>query len=288
MIMKYGVIDIGSNSVRLMMSDGENTLYKTVKTTQLAEGMGEDNYLQPLAIERTALAVSFFNQRAKKEGAEKVFVFATAAIRQAINGNEFLTEVRRISGIEVDVVSGEFEAELGLIGALNGRDGGVVDVGGASSEVIVVSNGEKIYAKSVDVGAVKVKDVCGQDQVKGSEYIDLKMRSFDKIPNADLCAIGGTATSLAAILQELAVYDPDKINGYEISVEELGALTDKLYSLTIGARRKLKGLQAGRAEIIAGGAMILYKIALKAGVDKITVSERDNLEGYLKVKLEKI
>ena len=142
--MKYAVIDIGSNSVRLMMSDGKKTIYKTVKTTQLAEGMGEDNILQPFAIERTAQAVSFFNKRAKGDGADAVYVFATAAVRRAVNGNEFLNEVKRLCGIEVDVVSGEFEAELGLIGALNGEDGGVVDVGGASSEVVVMSGGVNI------------------------------------------------------------------------------------------------------------------------------------------------
>ena len=286
--MKYAVIDVGSNSVRLMISDGEKTFYKTVKTTQLAAGMGDDNRLQTFAIERTALAVYFLNEQAKKEKVDKVYAFATAAVRQAVNGDDFLSEVKRICGLEIDVVSGDREAELGLIGALNGKDGGVVDVGGASSEVIIMSNGKKVYAKSINIGAVKVKDCCGQDIISANKYIDEKTAEFGEIPKSELCAIGGTATSLAAIAQELDEYDPNKIDGYEISVEQLKDLAEKLFSMSVEERKSLKGLQEGRAEIIAGGALLLYKIAKKARVDKITVSEKDNLEGYLKVKLEKI
>ena len=140
--MIYGVIDVGSNSVRLMMSDGTQTLYKKVKTTKLAEGM-TNGYLAEDAINRTANAVLDFVNFASEQSAEKIFIFATAAVRTAVNSKKFTDLVYDSCGLFVDVVSGQKEAELGLIGALNGKDGGIIDVGGASSEVAVVLN-EKI------------------------------------------------------------------------------------------------------------------------------------------------
>ncbi|MBO5067436.1 MAG: Ppx/GppA family phosphatase, partial [Clostridia bacterium] len=97
---------------------------------------------------------------------------------------------------------------------------------------------------------------------------------------------GGTATSLASILQELDPYDPNKVDGYAIDVQTLMRLNDKLFSLSVEQRRELKGLQKERAEVIAGGCAVTLAILTMVGVDKITVSEKDNLEGYLMKRLE--
>ncbi len=286
--MKYGVIDVGSNSVRLMLSDGKETLYKTVKTTQLAEKLVENNVLLPEAIERTVEAVSFFNQKAKSEGADKVCVFATAGVRQALNGSEFVRRVKDVCGLNVDVVSGEKEAFFGLTGALNGCDGGVLDVGGASTELITMENGEISFSKSVVIGAVRVKDACGQDRLLAEKFILEKIKEFGVFPKTQLVAIGGTATSIASLMQELDPYDPSKVDGYVVSLHNLLKLIDKLFSLNVKERKKLKGLQPERAEIIAGGCLIVYLMAKAVGVNEITISEKDNLEGYLKINMEKI
>ena len=286
--MKYGVIDIGSNSVRLMLSDGVNTLNKCVKTTRLAEGMGLEKIIKPEPMERTAQAVSTFYDYALKQKAGKIYVFATAAVRQAINGLEFVERVKSMCGIDVDVVLGDMEARIGLVGALNGKDGGIIDVGGASSEVTVSNCNKEIYGKSITIGAVAIKDVCGQDLELAKEMILNKIQEFGNIPFAEFYAIGGTATSLAAIVQELEPYDPKKTDGFVLDIDVLKALTEKLYKLPVKERKKLKGLQPERAEVIAGGAYLLYAIANKIGLDKIIVSEKDNLEGYLMLKMEKI
>ena len=286
--MKYGVIDIGSNSVRLMLSDGVNTLNKYVKTTRLAEGMGLEKIIKPEPMERTAQAVSTFYDYALKQKAEKIYAFATAAVRQAINGLEFVERVKSMCGIDVDVVSGDMEARIGLVGALNGKDGGIIDVGGASSEVTVSNCNKEIYGKSITIGAVTIKDACGQDLELAKEMILNKIQEFGNIPFAEFYAIGGTATSLAAIVQELELYDPKKTDGFVLDIDVLKALSEKLYKLPVKERKKLKGLQPERAEVIAGGAYLLYAIANKIGLDKIIVSEKDNLEGYLMLKMEKI
>ncbi len=284
--MKYGVIDVGSNSVRLMISDGVSAIYKTVKTTRLSEGMGQDKMLTDTAVERTVNAVYFFIEQAKKEKVDEIFMFATAAVRQASNGSKFVSEIKKKCGVDVDVVSGEEEALLGYTGALSGKDGGVIDVGGASSEVISVLNGELAFSKSINIGAVKAKDTCGQDRKIAEKFVTEKIDDFGKIPKNTYYAIGGTATSVGAILQELEVYDPNKIDGYVVNRQALASLTDKLFNMSVEERKKLKGLQPQRAEVIACGALILLKIIDKIGVDSFVVSEKDNLEGYIIRKID--
>ena len=110
--MQYAVIDIGSNSVRLMFVADGKVLYKTLNTTRLGEGLAVSPYLREEAMARTALAVADFFYRAKDEGAEIVYAFATAAVRSAKNGADFVSLVKEKCGLSVEVVSGETEAEM--------------------------------------------------------------------------------------------------------------------------------------------------------------------------------
>ena len=271
-----------------MMNNGRKTLYKRVKITALAENMGKERVLTEVAIKRTALAVSEFVQHAKEQNADRIYAFATAAVRYAVNASDFLTCVKELAGVDVEVVSGEMEAELGYKGALNGKDGGVIDIGGASAEVVVVKDNQKLYSKSLDIGVVKIKDACGQDKECVREFCLEKILQYGDIPNGQFFGIGGTATSIAAIMLKLKRYDPEKVNGFNIEVTQLKKLVDDLFSMSIEQRRNLKGLQPERTEVIAGGAMLLLLIMKKIGLDYITVSESDNLEGYLMCKAEKL
>ena len=282
--MLYGVIDVGSNSVRLLLSDGKTTLDKFSKTTRLAEGMSLDNLLKTVAIERTVAAVSFFYEKATKVGADNICCFATAAVRRADNGDEFVKKVKDACGLKVDVISGEMEAQIGYMGALNGADGGIVDVGGASTEITVVENGIQLYTKSLDIGAVVVTDKCGQDRGAVQEYVNKKVQEYGTVPCTDFYAIGGTATSIVSIALELEPYDPKKVHGYKLDKGTLKNVCERLFSLSVEQRQNLKGLQKDRAKVIASGAEILLTIMEKLKVDYFIVSENDNLEGYLKLK----
>lgn len=285
--MRYAVIDVGSNSVRLMFSDGINTEKKLVKTTRLAENMGEERFLKSEPIKRTIQAIYSFIELAKLNKVDQIFAFATAAVRQAINGKDFVDIVKSECDIDLEIISGDKEALIGFLGALSGKDGGIIDVGGASTEVVVSNFNNIIFEKSIPIGAVKITDLCGQDSTLAERVVVNKINELGNIPIADFYAIGGTATSIAAILQELEPYDPVKIDGYKLSVEELQVVTDKLYSLSVAERKTLKGLQPERAEVIANGAKILLSVTKKIGIEKIIVSEKDNLEGYLTYKLER-
>lgn len=283
--MIYGVIDVGSNSVRLMISDGKRTIAKYVKTTRLAEGMGEEKILQTVAIERTVAAVSYFANKAKEENADEVSIFATAAVRSAVNSKEFNDNVFNSCGLKVDVVSGKEEAKLGYIGALDGQDGAIIDVGGASTEITVVADGITKYSKSVNVGAVLVTDKCGQDQNKVDKFLVDKINEFGIVPKSNFYSIGGTATTIVAMLLELENYRPDLVDGYVVKKEQIELLKEKLFSLSVEERKNLKGLQPERAKVIASGVAIMFAIMEKFSIESITVSEKDNLEGYLTLKI---
>ena len=284
--MIYSVIDIGSNSVRRMLHDGERTISKTVKITRLAEGMGQDKLLSEQAVIRTASVVQNFVEQSKTENVDKIYAFGTAALRQALNRDFFLKKVKDACGVDVEIISGEMEAEIGLMGALNRTDGGVIDIGGASAEVIVCKDEKKIYSKSLNIGVVKIKETCGHNKKSAREYIEESIKEYGDIPLAKFYSIGGTATSIASILIGEKEYNPNKVNGFIIAKSQLLELVDKLYSMEISQIKNIQGLQAERAEVISGGALCLLAIMDKIGVNEITVSESDNLEGYLMVKTE--
>ncbi len=279
--MKFAAIDIGSNSVRLLLWADGRTLYKKIDTTRLGEGIARTGVLSAAAIERTARAVARFAAEAKDAGAEEVYAFATAAVRSAKNGSEFVDAVRRACGLRVDVLSGEREALAGLVGALGDADGGVVDVGGASTE-LTVRRGKDVYARSADIGAVRLKDLCGEDEGALSALIAEKLALFDDAPAcASLCAVGGTATSLAALEGQVVPYDPARIDGCVLTAVCIDGWAHRLLGMTQAQRLALPGMDARRADIIGGAAMLLAAAVRKAGADRVTVRESDNLEGYL-------
>lgn len=145
--MLFGVIDIGSTSVRLMMTDGEK-VEKRVNTTRLAENMDEMNTLQPVSIERTAQAVAEYYFVAMQNGAEDVYAYATEAVRSAKNKYRFVDRVRELCGLEIDILDKKTEAEIGFLGASTKGRCCVIDMGGASTEVSV-GDGETYYIPKV-------------------------------------------------------------------------------------------------------------------------------------------
>ena len=281
--MKAAVIDIGSNSVRLMLWADGKVLFKTLKTTRLGEGTAFSPFLKAEAVERTANAVAEFALQAKTEGAEQIFAYATEAVRSARNGADFLTCVKERSGIDVEVLSGETEAKLGLYGALGkSSDGGMIDVGGASTEVCFREKGELVFSVSIPLGAVRLFDLCRDDRALLQESITPYLNALNEAPKIlPVYGVGGTATTIASVCLKLETYSPASVQGFRIKSEELQALSAKLLSLPAEERAKLPGMDARRADIIGGGAFLLASVLEKLGRDELIVSDSDNLEGYL-------
>ncbi len=273
------IIDIGSNSVRLMI--WADDFYKRVNTTRLGEGLALSGKLKPEAIARTAQAVKAFAEEGRSLGAP-VHAFATAAVRSARNGADFCAAVKKLCGVEVDVVSGEEEALLGLSGALGAEaDGGIIDVGGASTEVCIRRGGKIVFSVSLPVGAVRLYDKCGEEREKLLAEIGAKIAPLGgALPVGKTYAIGGTGSTLASVLLGLEAYDAQKIQNFYMPQAQISALADRLLSLTVEERKAIKGMDERRADIIAGGALLLGEIVKKLSLGGVYASDRDNLEGY--------
>ena len=280
---KIAVIDIGSNSVRLMMMADGKVLYKTLNTTRLGEGIASSPFLKDEAISRTASAVADFFSRAKREGAVDVYAFATAAVRSAENGSAFIDRVKELCELDVEIISGEEEAEIGILGALGEKDGGIIDVGGASTEIIIRAGGTIIYKKSVNIGVVRLKDLCGAEKDRLKAAAEDAVKEYGKVPNGtSMYAIGGTATTLAALTLNMRDYTPSKITGTVIGREQMRVLADRLTGMTAAEIARLPGVQPKRADVLGGGAVLFSVIMDKLNFPEIIVSDSDNLEGYAK------
>lgn len=277
----FGIIDIGSNSVRLMISDGDKSLKKYVNTTKLAEGLAKTGVLNDFAMERSLQAVCEFVQMAQKQNAQ-VHIFATEAVRSAKNGNVFTDKIKELTGQVVDIVCGEMEAKLGFTGASNGQNVCVVDIGGASTEIVCGDKGKILYGKSVPIGAVRLLDNCGEDEELLTKYISDNLLCYGKVPKMDkLIAIGGTASTIVSVLLEMSEYDSDRVHNFILYKQDVLDVYNKIKNTPKDKRDNIIGLVPGRRDIIVGAAFELAKIMEMLGYDYLYVSESDNLEGYL-------
>ncbi len=283
----FGIIDIGSNSIRLMISDGKKSLKKYVETTKLADGLAKTGILQDAAMERSLFAIQKFVAIAQKYNAE-IHIFATEAVRSAKNSNVFTSDIKRLTDIEVDVVCGDMEAKLGFTGASEGQNVCVVDIGGASTEIVCGDNGNILYGKSVPIGAVRLRDNCGEDEDKLQTYIVENLKNYGTIPTMDkLVAIGGTASTLVSVLLQMEEYDSDLVHNYKLYRKDIEKIYNEIKNTAPEERCRIKGLVAGRRDIIVGAAFELIKIMEMLGFDYLFVSEKDNLEGYIMLNKDK-
>ena len=278
--MKYAVIDIGSNSVRLMLW-ANGTLYKKVITTRLAQGLAPSGVICEEASARTVAAIAELAAEGRHEGAI-VLAFATAAGRSAKNGCAFCARVKEVCDIEVDVIAGEEEARLGMYGALGAEDGGTIDIGGASTEVCIRTHGEISFSASLNIGVVRLFDRCGQNADRLRAVVQEEIRPLAGVNCPDtMYAIGGTASTLASINLGLAEYDAAKLNGLSLSAEYLDEVASYLLILSVEERKSIPGMDVRRADVIAGGAVLLSEIVHAIGLKEVKFSDGDNLEGYL-------
>ena len=201
------------------------------------------------------------------------------------NGSEFCKYVKSLCGLEVDVVSGVEEASLGLAGTLGAADGGMIDIGGASTEIAVQRGGKEAFSVSLDIGAVRLYDRCGDSRERYEAEIENALRSLKNVPiEKRMYAVGGTASTLASLSLGLSSYDASAIQDLRLSLKSVRELSDKLFSLDTAARKELSGMDVARADIIPGGALLLCKIMEKLGLDCVYASDRDNLEGYVALR----
>lgn len=291
-------IDIGSNSVRLLAGYFENGKFvgtrRELETTRLGAGIINNGKLSIEAMEKTIAAVNNMAGIAYSEGASVVSAVATSAVRDAVNGCDFTRACLERTGVRVDILSGDEEAALSFFGASHDEMDDipltVVDIGGGSTELVCGMSGKIVKLSSFNVGAVRLKDIFPpnsagmvSDVASVKSYINtvLNVESFAIESRTRFIGIGGTITSLAAIVQKMENYNSDKVHGYTLTREIIRNFAHELASISLDERRQLKGLQESRADIIAYGAIILDCVCDKFGVCEVRVSESDILVGRI-------
>ncbi|MDI6600296.1 MAG: Ppx/GppA phosphatase family protein [Thermoanaerobacteraceae bacterium] len=286
--MIKAAIDIGTNSTRLLIMDtvSRKRILKRVAITRIGEGV-DRGFLKDEAMERTLKVIKEYADEAKGYGCDPR-AFGTSAVRDAKNKEEFLRLVKDATGVGIDVIDGDTEAELGFIGAsaLFPQDEIklVVDIGGGSTEFIK-GRGDILNKFSLGMGSVRFTErFIINDNMYGlyKEVENLLKPHLGDIKDAvRIIGIGGTITSLAAVSMELDEYDESKVQGYYLKTVDIKKIRHKFYEMSPDEMRRVKGLQRGREDIILAGTAILEKCLDLLKADGIYVSDWDNLEGYL-------
>jgi exopolyphosphatase/guanosine-5'-triphosphate,3'-diphosphate pyrophosphatase len=289
---RIAAIDVGSNSV--LMCVGEVTapddfriIYDTARTTRLGEGLDKRGSLSPLSIRRTVDALADCRRKAQILGVGVAEAVATAAVREAANPDDFLSPAEEALGIPVRAIPGEEEARLtflGVAGPGTPEATLIVDVGGASTEIVVARGGRIVRSESLPIGAARLKEA-----IPSEDVLRFFVRVIEVIPTdlgdvADCRAIlvGGTATTLAAIDLGMRRYDPDRVEGVLFTAKKLGALVERIRAIPVADRPNLPGLPPSRAEIITSGGLVILQILEDLGVTECSVSSRGLRHGLLR------
>ena len=287
MLEKATVIDIGSNSLRLMTGKKNNGQWefglKQLETTRLGADLPQTGILSPVGVE-SSLAV--FERWSAELVGRPVYAIATSAVREARDGQAFMTAIAQRFGWHSRIISGKEEAALSFLGAASAAPAGrsvlVLDIGGGSTETALGMDGQVIWSHSYPMGAVRFSTGRTINREELSALQAKCQNLWLPLPEepTTVIGVGGTLTSLAAMDQEMETYDPDKINGYTISTEQVSIQVEKIFALPVAQRRTIKGLQPKRGDIILAGLVIAQTFLQRFHLKKIQISERDLMEGF--------
>lgn len=281
-----GIIDLGSNSVRISITDIENgkTLYQGKSAIKLSEGMNMDMVLKEEPIKRCIKALLSLSEIMKKFGVTEVYAVATAAVRKAKNQKEFLERIKKETGIEIRVLSGEEESEfdfLGVMGKTRINDAVILDTGGGSMEIIGAKNGKMTNAESIQIGSRSIKELFFEKgetieakdaaKAKVKELLD-KLPWLDEFSNVPVIGIGGCNRTVARIC--LAESTPDgPIESYTIDKSKVFEIFDIIEKTPVASREEIKGITPDRTDIICGGLLPLIILMEKVKSDRLIVTD---------------
>ncbi len=299
--MRVAVVDIGSNSTRLLIADVQDgrvtqELERRSKVTRLGAGVDADGRLRDDAIDRVFTTLDGYATLIDEHDCDKRLAVLTSAVRDSANGEQFADAVRSRYGLEPHVLSGDEEARLTFLGATSDRDPDdptptlVLDIGGGSTEMVIGAAGEVDFHVSTQAGVVRQTERHIHDDPPSEAEMnelsdDVRAIFAEAVPSAQRSAVqhaigvAGTATSLAAIAQDLDPYDAARVQGYVVDRERCAQILDRLAKLTLEERRHVAGLDPDRAPTIIAGVLIFEAVMTLFGLDRVEVSENDILRG---------
>lgn len=305
-------VDLGSNTLRLLIAEAEPGACSKLtpvllerRITRLSQNLVPGRPLFGPAKARTLAALAEFGRLVASHRVEKVFGGATAAVRLAGDGDEFLDQVAARTGLRLRKIDGREEARLTALGVLVGLESGnrpwpgpwlvpwlVVDPGGRSTELIPIEEGRPGTGLSLEMGVVElterfVRRAPAEPKEMASLTAEVRLRlkaalSFYRPrPGLRLAGTAGTVTTIAAMLAGMRVYDPEAITGRVIGLAEMDRLQAGLEGLTLDQRRELPGLEAGREDVILAGLVVVRELVRVYGLREMVVVDSGLLEGHI-------
>jgi exopolyphosphatase / guanosine-5'-triphosphate,3'-diphosphate pyrophosphatase len=296
---RRAVIDVGTNSIKLLVAEAAGDqivpILETSHQTRLGQGFYRTQRLQAGPIASSVKAVSDFAERARKSGAVSVRVIATSAVRDALNAQDLTSAIEQSSGLKVEVISGEQEADWGFRGVssdpkLASAPLCVVDVGGGSSEFILGQHGHKEFSRSYDLGTVRLLELVPHGDPPGESELaacrdlvrDFLAREVQPSLGAAMAAgqgwqligCGGTASILGCMEARLTTFDRERLESTRLSLQRLSWHTTHLWSLSLAQRQQVAGLPRNRADVILTGVVIYETFLEQFGFAELCITTR--------------
>ena len=304
---RVAAVDCGTNSIRLLIADVHGAevtdVHREMRIVRLGQGVDATGRLAPEAIERTRVALADYADLLRANGVTRVRMVATSATRDAANRDDFFAMTADVLGAVVpgavaEVITGAEEAELSFVGAVAELGSAaapfvVVDLGGGSTELVV---GERHVdaAYSMDIGCVRLTERClhsdppTPDEVAAARAV-VRAHLADALRVVPVerartwIGVAGTFTTIAALAQRMTTYDSEAIHLSTVDFAQLLPVCEELIAMTRKQRAALGPMHEGRVDVIGGGAIVVEELAHilaeRAGIDALTVSEHDILDG---------
>lgn len=301
--MILSTIDIGTNTILMvtleMLHDGSMRLVSDQhEIARLGKGVDASRRIQPDAFDRVAGYLEGYRESAIQLGADQIVAFGTSALRDATNRDEFCRAMRERTGVSIEILTGDEEAELTYHGALFGMDFStddcaVLDIGGGSTELAVGRDGRFLHGGSVDVGAVRITERHLSTAPVDAATIEIARRyardilgTFIPLPNSTtVVGVAGTVTTLGAIAADIAEFNPTLLDGFSLSSRAIHAITERLSTLSVDEIRRIPQVHPERADLLLGGAIILDEFVAINSVAEVIVSTRGVRYGYAERRL---
>jgi exopolyphosphatase / guanosine-5'-triphosphate,3'-diphosphate pyrophosphatase len=291
--MRLAAFDVGSNTVLMLVVEcsadkNPHVLADMSRITRLGRGVDASGHLDPESAVRTLDTIAEFADKARALAVEKIVGVATAALRDASDGADFLARVKQRAGVTLEIITGQTEAQLSYLSTLKGLRLSpadkllIVDIGGGSTELIRAESDRALEVVSLQLGSVRLTErIIHHDPPPASEAeilrdsIDKALRQLGWHYRPDkMVGIAGTVTTLCAIALGLERYSPESVHGYRLGAGEVSGLIELLGSMPLERRKQLPGMEPGRADVLFAGGVILERVMNYFGCGDVIVSDQ--------------
>ena len=289
------VVDIGSNSVRLVVYDGLRRSPAPIFNEKILCGLGKGvaitGHLNEAAIARALSALKRFRALVKKIGAKEIYAVATAAAREAKNGAEFIDLAEKALGAGIIVLTGKEEARyaaLGVIAGIPEADGIAGDLGGGSLELVDLHDGKLHDGITLPIGPLRLIDLSGGSIARAADIVDeylAKAEILKHLSGRNFYAVGGTWRNLARIHMAQNHYPLHVLHHYEISASQAKGISDLMSGLTSSSLKDVKDMSKSRVETMPFGALVLNRLLQFSKPKTVVISVYGVREGLLYSKL---